>query len=456
MVALATVLVAVVLAVGGAVVGLVLRTTLADDVERAAVLRARDLAALVADGAVPRTIPIAGRDEALVQVVVGGRVVAASANVRGAPPVVAAPPPPGEVVVTRADGLPVPDEADEPFVVAATTARPTPDGTPATVIVAASLEPVDEAMARAGAIGLAAWPVTVAALSWAMWLVVGRTLAPVEAIRAEAEAIGGSALHRRVPEPAAHDEVGRLARTLNRMLARIEASAQRQERFVADAAHELRTPIAAVRARLEAARAAPEPPDWDAVADDVLAATASVETLTEQLLVLARADGGALDRRHRAVDLDDVVVDVAVAPTPSDPAAAPGSTGPPRVDVSAVEPVQLRGDPVLIEQVVRNLVDNARRHAAARIAVSTRLEGDRAVLLVDDDGPGVPADQRAAVFERFTRLDHARARDDGGAGLGLAIVAALVAAHEGTVRIVDSPLGGARVEVTFPAGRAPG
>ena len=272
-----------------------------------------------------------------------------------------------------------------------------------------------------------------------MWLALGRTLAPVEAIRARADDIAGHTLDQRVPEPVQHDEIGRLARTVNRMLGRLERSAERQRRFVADAAHELRSPIASLRVLLESAR---DKGGGQGHEGDMLAETVRMEGLVDQLLLLARADADVPWLRVSTVDLDDVV-DEAVAGL--------GPAGRIEVDISAVEPVQVSGDPALLERLVVNLVQNALAHAQETVRVSvSRGEGGQAVLTVDDDGPGVPEDRRDDIFDRFVRLDPSRERGRGGVGLGLAIVAEIVHAHGGTVEVSDAPGGGARFVVELP------
>ena len=441
-VAFATVVVALVLLAGGWLLTSALRQALLDDLAGAAALRSQDLATLAEQGALPRPIPIGDADEALVQVVADGRVVAASANATGQPAVALAAPPAGATELAAVGSLPITDDEDEGgFLVAATSAA-TPDGL-ITVYVASSLEDLQETLAEATGLGLRAIPVLVLVLAGGIWLLVGRTLAPVDAIRAEADAITGSGLHRRVPEHVRQDEIGRLARTLNRMLARLEDAAERQRRFVADAAHELRTPVASLRTSLETARSSPRQIDWDELSGDILADTIRMQQLTEQLLLLARVDAGRLTERMQAVDLDDIVIHAVARRQPE-----------PDVDlqVAQIEPLQITGEPILLEQVVRNLIDNATAHATSRIQVALRQDQDAAVLTVDDDGPGIPANQRRAVFERFTRLDLARARSrTGGAGLGLAIVADIVAVHGGTVEATDSPLGGARFTIRLPS-----
>ncbi|HEX2027052.1 MAG TPA: ATP-binding protein [Nitriliruptorales bacterium] len=438
-VAVATVLVTVVLVVGGLLLGWAMRTALVDELRQAAVLRAHDLAALAADGTLPTPIPVGDADEALVQAVVDASVIAASANADGLPPLDVGRPPAGETVLLQMRQLPLPDEHDEGFVVAATTVA-TDDGA-VTVYVASSLEDIGETLTLTAGIAIVGLPLLIATLAGVMWLLVGRTLAPVEAIGAEADEISGRDLHRRVPEPPTDDEIGRLAHTLNRMLARLQTAYDRQRRFVADAAHELRTPLASVRTRLETVRTTHRGVDWDDVTDDLLAETTRLQQLTEQLLLLARADTGSLAATPQPVDLDDLIV--CVARTYRDEPDL-------HIDLASVRPVQIHGDPILLEQAIRNLVDNAHQHAHSQIVISLAVEDDHAMLTVDDDGPGIPAHQRAAVFERFTRLDQARTRSRGGAGLGLAIVADIITAHHGDVQIIDNPAGGTRVQIRLP------
>jgi signal transduction histidine kinase len=225
------------------------------------------------------------------------------------------------------------------------------------------------------------------------------------------------------------------------MLDRLASAQARQRRFVSDAAHELRSPVASIRQHAEVARRFPERTTPDALADTVLGEALRLQQLVDDQLVLVRADEAALALRRRAVDLDDLVLDEVRrlrTTTSLDVDAAGVSAGP--VD----------GDPDALSRIVRNLVDNAARHAAGRVALSLGEEDGRVVLTVDDDGPGIPEADRERVFERFVRLDDARARDGGGSGLGLAIVRELAAAYGGDVAIGSSPLGGARLTVRLP------
>jgi signal transduction histidine kinase len=316
----------------------------------------------------------------------------------------------------------------------------TPTG-PVTVYAAT---PVDEVQRSVDAVRRALWlglPLLVAGVALVAWRLVGRALRPVEAIRSEVAAIGGATMHRRVPAPDTDDEIGRLAHTMNGMLDRLETAATRQRQFVADASHELRSPVAAIRTDLEVALAEGDAADWPAVARAVLAEESRLEHLLTDLLILAASDEGAGPPPGAVVDLGDVATAEAARPR--------------RVPVGVTVDGRTRvvGSAAHLARVVANLVDNAARHAESRVRVTVgNASGDGAVrLTVDDDGPGIPPGDRARVFERFTRLDDARARDAGGAGLGLAVVRSIVGRHRGQVRIRNGPLGGAQLRVVLPA-----
>jgi signal transduction histidine kinase len=224
------------------------------------------------------------------------------------------------------------------------------------------------------------------------------------------------------------------------MLERLRGSAARQRQFVSDASHELRSPLAGMRAELEVALAHKEDADWPGTAGDVLEDLGRLQRLVDQLLVLARLDESAPVAADRSVDLDDLVLREARRARERDGLV---------VDIRGVSAGRVRGDPDRLRQVVRNLVDNAARHARSKVTLGLQAEAGSAVLTVADDGPGIPAAERERIFERFTRLDEARASDSGGYGLGLAITREIVAAHGGTVEAGDPPVG-ARLVVHLP------
>jgi signal transduction histidine kinase len=311
-----------------------------------------------------------------------------------------------------------------------------------TLVAQQSLASVDRTTNSVSTVLLFAVPAMIALVALAAWYVTGRALRPVEAIRLEAEEITGSTIHRRVPEPDTDDEVGRLARTMNAMLDRLERSSQRQRQFVSDASHELRSPLASIRTNLEVALRSGERADWPAVASRALAEDERMEDTVSELLDLARLD----ERTDTApieslpeVDLDELVLDQT-----EHEYRVP-------VETTHVSAGRVHGRRDQLSRVVRNLLDNAARHATAAVAVGLRADDDQVELVVEDDGPGIPIEDRERVFDRFTRLDDGRARDSGGLGLGLSMVKAIVEQHGGTVTIDDSSRGGARVVVRLPA-----
>ncbi|MFH8365514.1 sensor histidine kinase [Streptomyces sp. NPDC018031] len=318
----------------------------------------------------------------------------------------------------------------------------TPGDVELTVYAGAPLAAQREAVGtvrRAMLAGLAPLLLVVAAVTW---LMTRRALRPVEGIRREMSAITASAdLSRRVPEPASRDEVARLARTTNETLAALETSVERQRRFVADASHELRSPIASLRTQLEVGAAHPGLLDLDGAVTDVV----RLQRLAADLLLLARLDAGERPQSGARVELGSLVRRE-LAQRPAD-----------RVPVRAGEPaeVTVAGSRGQLARVLVNLVDNAVRHAVSEVRVTVLAEGGLAVLRVEDDGPGVPEGERERVFERFVRLDDARSRDDGGAGLGLAIARDVVLRHAGSLTVGEAAGGGARFEVRLPAVRPP-
>ena len=424
--------------VGALVLVAVLRDTLTREVEAAAQVRGQEVASMLASGAAGRgPLAVDDPEESLIQVLdERGQVVAASANAQGLAPLARLRPGQSAEVEVPAGGA---MEEDGEFLAVATGAD-TPSGE-RTVVVVRSTETVAEATAAVAGLLAVGLPLLLAVVAGTTWVVVGRALAPVEAIRAEVDAISASDLHRRVPDPPADDEIGRLARTMNRMLERLDRAQARQRRLVSDASHELRSPVAAIRQHAEVALAHPDRTSAAELAATVLAEDLRLQRLAEDLSLLTRADERTLRLRRVPVDLDDLVFDEA--------RRLRGVSGL-RVDTTQVSAGRVDGDAAGLRRVLGNLGDNAARHAGAQVAFSV-AEGDGVVRLrVEDDGPGIPEPDRERVLERFVRLDDARARDDGGSGLGLAIVAELVAAHGGTVAIASNPTGGTRVEVTIP------
>ena len=310
------------------------------------------------------------------------------------------------------------------------------------IVVGHSSEQVDRATGNASLLLGISVPLALAALAVAVWLSVARALRPVEAMRREAQTITAAHLNRRLAVSPGDDEIPRLATTLNEMLDRIDAASLLQRQFVSDASHELRSPLASLRQLAEVAHGYPEGDAHAALARDVLTEEGRMEELVESLLLLSRIEDSQRSASRWDVDLDDVVLNEVRRTRREDG---------PTIDVSGVSAGQVLAEPVLVRQVVTNLLTNAVRHARSEVRVALREYDDRVVLTVDDDGHGIPADERHRVFERFVRLDESRARDAGGSGLGLAIVRKVVEDLGGSVEVGSSDLGGARFMVTLPS-----
>ena len=297
---------------------------------------------------------------------------------------------------------------------------------------------VDRTVGRVRTALWLAFPFAVLAGAFVTWLLAGRALRPVRAITEQAATITGGTLSERVPVPASGDEIATLATTVNGMLDRLETDDVRRRRFVSDASHELRTPVAVLKSEAEVALRTPDRTDVVALATGVLEESTRMATIIDDLLSLARHDEG-MAAPTTEIDLDDIVL-----------AEATRLRRVP-VDVSAVSAGRVLGRPDELARVVAHLLDNATRHADDHVAVSLSSTEDAVTLVVDDDGPGIPVDHREAVFERFARLDEARSRDAGGAGLGLAVVRGVVQRCGGSVTVESSDLGGARFVVSLPA-----
>ncbi|WP_184785705.1 sensor histidine kinase [Phytomonospora endophytica] len=277
-------------------------------------------------------------------------------------------------------------------------------------------------------------------LGLATWYVVGMSLRPVESLRKGAEEVRGA---ERLPLPKGSDEIHRLAVTLNSMLDRLEHARARQRAFVADAAHELRSPLANMRTELEvAARIGPTPD----LLEDLLSDVDRLGRLTDDLLLLAKSDDpDRLRRRSERIDVGDMLTAITQRYTGG------------RVPVEftdAESPLWVDGDVDGLRRAIGNLIDNAVRHAVSEVTVSLHPDGTGVRISVCDDGEGIPEDDRDRVFERFTRLDDARSRDKGGTGLGLPIVRELVGRHKGSVTLRDARPGarrpGLRADVWLP------
>lgn len=314
-----------------------------------------------------------------------------------------------------------------------------------TILVGAGSEAVESTVKTVLVLLAGAAPIVILVSAAATYLLVARSLRSVDAIRARVADITTSDLAERVPVPNNFDEISALAVTMNEMLARIEAGHDAQRRFVGDASHELRSPVTAILSALDVAAAHPEFLNEELATSTLWPEAQRMESLVEDLLLLARVDEREITLRRKDVDLDDI------ASTEMGRLLRETEL---TVDAELI-PTRLLGDSGGLSRVLRNLLDNAARHATSRVELRVRPEAGNAVLTVADDGPGIPEADRARVFDRFVRLDTARARSGGGTGLGLAIVSEVVAAHGGTVTISDRSGGGAMVTIQVPLAYSP-
>jgi signal transduction histidine kinase len=435
------------LALGGVTLVGALNYALQRTVDSEARKTADAIAALATDNVLPNPLPVAGNDVRVQVLDAQGRIRAASINADRLVPILY------ESERSRLDGrdgLYIPGKrlgVTGPVRVVAVPAGPPAD--PQTVLVAKSMADVRQSVRLLAITLLIAFPLIVVLLAAVAWRVIGATLRPVEALRAGAEEITGGGRPGQLPVPTSRDEVHRLAVTLNGMLNRLESARARQRAFVADAAHELRSPLANIRTQLEVAQRLGDRTDWPAVSSDLLVDTHRLSRLVDDLLLLARLDDAAPRSvpTQEPVELGDLLAGI-TARYPS-PAV--------RLD-PVVRPMWTSADADAVARVVANLLDNAVRHARSTVRVTAQT-GERAgmsyhMVTVTDDGPGIPAADRERVFDRFTRLDDARARDAGGAGLGLAIVRELVRRFGGNVELTDAEPG-LRAMVLLPVTGAP-
>jgi signal transduction histidine kinase len=310
-----------------------------------------------------------------------------------------------------------------------------------TVLVGGGSEAVEETARIVALLLVGGAPIIIGVAATASYRLVRQSLQSMDAIRSRVAEISTSDLAERVPVPTRRDEISALAVTMNEMLARLEAGHRAQQRFLSDASHELRSPLATIVSGLEVAEAHPELLDANLAVDTLLPEAHRMGALIEDLLLLARADEQSLVVRKENVPVHELA-EVEAARVRRD-----GCTVHTRIS-----PACLIGDRAAVSRVIRNLVDNAVRHAKSRVDVQVGTEGSHVTLTVTDDGPGIAPVDRARVFERFVRLEPDRARSSGGTGLGLAIVAEVVAAHGGTVNIGDRSGGGTTITVTLPHG----
>jgi signal transduction histidine kinase len=430
--ALATALVAVVLVTAGLSLVLVQRALLTDSLDEALTQRADDIVALLAEDSQPEEFAQGAREGFAQLVAEGGTVLIATPNLRGVPALEIETDPDAMVTMQTVEGLEVDDDR---FRVLSRELEGI-----GVLHVGTSYDVVNESTAVLTASLSATVPIVLALLIALVWWLVGRTLQPVEDIRSEVAEIGSTGLHRRVPDTGSGDEIDRLAGTMNEMLSRLETSVTRQQRFVADASHELRNPLTRVRTALEVGFATSDDVNQE-LAKDILEDVIGLQHMVEDLLYMARADAGHGRPVFKRVDLDDVVLREARRIRSRERV---------EVDISRVSAAQVNGDPGQLGRAVRNLLANAERHASSRVEMSLS-EADRvAILTLSDDGPGIPPQYVETIFERFTRLDESRNADSGGTGLGLPIAREVAELHGGSLNLIADESTGATFEMRIP------
>ncbi|MGA8988293.1 sensor histidine kinase [Aeromicrobium sp.] len=310
------------------------------------------------------------------------------------------------------------------------------------LVVAQSLASSGASVAAVQQILLVGLPLLAAVVGGVTFVFVGRSLRPVELMRRRVADISATDLSTRLPVPPAIDEVHRLATTMNAMLDRLEHSQEAQRRFVADASHELRSPLSTVMANLQITGANPDPEGWPESHAAMVAETSRLDDIITDLLTLAESDHGLSVSEREDVDVGEVV---------AEQIRRLRSTS--KLDIKAeVSPVVVSASLHHVRQIVRNLADNAAAHARSTVELSVVEDGQWAFIEVADDGVGLAPEDRERVFDRFVRLDAGRARDAGGTGLGLAIVKELAESYGGSVSVDQAHMGGARFRVQLPMG----
>jgi signal transduction histidine kinase len=425
---------ALALAAGSLALYVVLHVEGLHRVDRAARASSSEVAGLIRTGRLPQTLPVTGVE--IIQVLDSdGRVLSASANADRLTSILR----PEELADARRGPVTVSGSRlgiTSRLRVSATGVATGTDR--ATVVVA---EPVDDLVEDSDALRLVllvGYPALLVVFGLIAWRVIGATLRPVEALRAAADNISGTGREDRLPVPPSQDEIHALAATLNSMLDRLDDARDREAQFVADAAHELRSPLASLRMQVDVARRFGQDGEDVAALDELDLDIDRMSALVEDLLVLARLETGTVSGHAASADVHEELARVA-------------SHWPPVVLVEgeAGRDLLVGARPDEVARILVNLVGNAARYSDVVRITSSRRD-DLVVLWVDDAGPGISPADRERAFERFTRFDEARDRESGGAGLGLALVRATVRARGGDVRLADSPLGGLRVEVLLP------
>ncbi len=435
------------LVAGGALLLVLLQSALINTTKVALEERGRDVALLVQRGGVGSR----GLDETAdvehgerIQLLdARGRVLESSDSLLSGPMAPGLLPGVGQTQTRRLGQLPA-LRSDEDVLIAAYGFSA--DGRRMVVQVGRPIQIQADTIRTVGWFLLGGGPLLVAVVAVAVWALVGRSLRAVDRITTQVGRIGASNLDERVSVPRTADEIEHLARTMNLMLDRLQSSDRAQRAFVSDASHELRSPLSTLVVTSEIASADPTGRTWLEMGDLIDSEVRRMQALVDDLLTLAKVDANGLVLRREDVDLDDLLqTEVRRLRTAS------------TVRVLArIDPVRVTGDPDRLAQVVRNVIDNASLHARSTVSIACGQDQDRALILIDNDGPVIPPEERDRIFERFVRLDDDRSRDSGGSGLGLAISAAIMAGHQGSISTTETEAGWCRFVIDLPLGRVDG
>lgn len=440
--AVTVVVVAAALLIGAFLLLVLLHHSLISATEAAARRRASDVAAVISSRGLSeagQSLSTTAHVGQYVQIIApGGAVSASSVPSASGSALSALTPAAGQVLTETVSGLTKVADPDA-FLVVALGAEV--GGKPYTVLVASTIQVQLDTVMTVASFALGAVPVLLVVVGVSAWILVGRSLRQVERIRGQVARINASRLGDRVEVPPTNDEIEELARTMNGMLDRLEQSGHEQRRFLSDASHELRSPLATLNAGLEIASSDPTGDTWTQLRDLLTEEASRMGYLVDDLLTLAKSDDEGIRVHATDVDLDDVL-DAEVRRLRAFTA---------RRVLARLAPVRITGDPHRLSQVVRNVLDNSNRHARSSVRVSLSTLPGGALIVIENDGDPVAEDDRARIFDRFVRLDESRSRESGGSGLGLAIAARIMQAHRGTITATESDDGWCRFELRLPA-----
>jgi len=435
MVVSACAIVAVTLALGGVLLVHSHRVSLVDGLTTNAELRADDIAATFTDGSLPGDFTVPREDESFIQIIdQPGNVIASSSNIEGETALFATPAPEVGYVHFTVESVPIGDNAFR--IIARRISSPAGNFT---IYVGYSLESVNESVRSLIALLLLGFPLLVLVVGLITWLTTTRALKPIETMRRDVESMTADKLYERVTVPAPNDEVHRLAVTMNVLIESIEQAQRLQNQFVENASHELRSPLASLRAQLEVSSPNASESERGLTREHLLSETIRLQLLVDELLDAAQISESR-STPVGFVDLDDVIFDVVQRTR---------VTTLHTIKVDHVSAGQVCADRRQMERLVTNLVDNAIRHCVSVVSLGLAETDSHVVLTISDDGPGIPMVDRQRIFDRFERIDDGRGRNEGGFGLGLAMVASIARIHDATVVVTDNNPGATFV-VTFP------